>query len=168
MKKVVNLITKKTMAIAPAYDLEHESIIYEVDRTFFSKKRPLEILDDACICRCSTYEGRIRAVRRKLGHYKKTPLMISPDEMLYAFPTKSPERYDCIWVFPRHVKDWREAGENALMVRFFNGLEITVNCSSYTFKRQKEKTADCLMHFSDPPFVHIKAFSAVKKETEKI
>ncbi|WP_243297784.1 competence protein ComK [Bacillus litorisediminis] len=148
MKKVENFITLSTMALLPAYDGMNQTII--LDQHGNSNSNPqskLKILDDACLVRACSYDGRIKAVRTALDYPNKTPLMICPQDSIYAFSTKSPQDYDCIWLFHHHIKAFFIEG-NTPYVLFKNGYRLQVNCSIYSLHKQWERTANVITYFS--------------------
>ncbi|WP_158598314.1 competence protein ComK [Falsibacillus albus] len=155
MEKKPYLVSQNTMALEPIYHEVFRTKIYDVQGIYYSTLTSMELLEAACLERGSDYSGRIKAVRRKLGYLKKTPLMISRHEMIYAFPTKSPEDYDNVWIFHRHIQSFQALRRKVVAVVFANEMTIEVNCSSYTFQTQREKTAQCLCHFSSPPFTKL-------------
>jgi competence protein ComK len=152
---VENLIKKSTMAILPAYHEIYRTIILDQSgEKVYSYKSTMEILEEACIAYGADYDGRIKAVRYALKYNRKTPLMICPLEIIYAFPTMSPDNFDCIWLFNRHIDSFsKDNGQS--YVHFKNGEKIAVNCSLDVLTRQRQRTAVTMMHFSQPPFVTI-------------
>ena len=147
-------ISESTMALKEALTPEYNVEIHDVDGIFYSTKTPRELLDEACMDRFNTYNGRIEAARKILFYPKKTPLVFGHHDHLSAFPTKSPDAYDCIWIFPKHIKTHVIKGKD-LYVLFQNGQMLKLNCSLYTFQRQRERTANCLMKISDTAFIQV-------------
>jgi competence protein ComK len=144
-------IGKTTMAIKSEYTTTHSSVIYDLNGQFESKKEVKELLNEACIQRGSTYEGRIKAAKALLSFKNKTPLMICPHECIYAFPTISPEKYQCTWIFLRHVKEYYYRGTK-LFVKFKNEEALEVYSSLHILTKQKQHTLELMFHFSEPLF----------------
>ncbi|MBM7649304.1 competence protein ComK [Bacillus ectoiniformans] len=121
---------------------EYKTKIYDTKGIFYSKKTPLEILDEACMKRFFTYSCQIKVVGKQLGYSRKTPLIICKDEMIYTFPTCAPTRQDCTWIFPKHI--WQSSvKDKKVHIRFFNGEEINSNCSLAVFKKQQYRLSHC-------------------------
>ncbi len=140
-----------TMAIKSEYSTTHSSVIYDLNGRVESKKEVKELLEEACIQRGSTYDGRIKAAKALLSFKNKTPLMICPIECIYAFPTISPEKYQCTWIFLRHVKEYYSKGSK-LFVEFKNDEVVEVSSSLHILTKQKQNTLELMFHFSEPLF----------------
>ncbi|MCA1065269.1 competence protein ComK [Rossellomorea sp. AcN35-11] len=141
-------VTGRTVAIGPAYDGIHRTVMYHYsgDKTF-SKKSAMEILDESCMMYRSTYDGRIKAVRHATKYLRKTPLMICPQEFIYAIPTIAPTDYDCIWLFCRHIES-SSTSEGKTYIRFKNGRQLQINCSEKVITKQRERAAATMNHFA--------------------
>ena len=76
----------------------------------YSKMTVRELLEEACLRYASTFEGRMKATRIFMKYYRKTPLIIDPNE-IGAVPTMSYEHLDCVWLFNHHflVDDRKKA-----------------------------------------------------------
>lgn len=140
-------VTNNTVALTEVYHPEFNTKIYDLTGIYYSKQTVKEILEKSCKLYGSSYRGRIDAIRNALPYWGRTPLMLSPERMLYAFPTKSPDDFTCRWIFPAHIHT-HIMENNHLYVLFKNGMKVELNCSLSTYLRQKEKTAHCLTHFS--------------------
>ncbi len=142
LEKAKNFITLSTMALVPAYDGKNQTIIFDQSGNQVSYPHSkLKILDDACLVRASSYDGRIKAVRKALHYFNKTPLMICPQDSIYALPTISPQDYNCIWLFHHHIQEFFKE-ENKTYVSFKNGDRLLVNNSIYSLHKQWERTAN--------------------------
>ncbi|MGM0865230.1 MAG: competence protein ComK [Bacillota bacterium] len=163
MKGLEVLVTRRTVAICPAYDGIHRSIIYDFSgRKTFSEKFVMEILDDSCLAYRSTYDGRIKAVRHATKYLRKTPLMICPQEFIYAIPTMAPTDYDCIWLFCQHIES-TATSEGKTYIQFMNGEELEINCSEKVITKQRERAAATMNHFASFP-----SRSAMKRTESKL
>jgi competence protein ComK len=148
-------ITQSTMALIPAYHEVYKTIILDQSgEKRYSTKSIREILEENCIANGASYDGRIQSVRKALGYDKKTPLMISQQDYIFACPTISPDHYDCIWLFYRHIETFSML-EGKPYVHFKDGNKLEVNCSLDTLKRQRDRTANTMFYFSQPPFLSI-------------
>ncbi|MEI2664705.1 competence protein ComK [Rossellomorea sp. LJF3] len=153
MKDLKEMVTRRTVAICPAYDGVHQSVVYDFNRRkTYSEKSSMEILDDSCMAYRSTYDGRIKAVRHAFDYLRKTPLMICPQQYIYAIPTKAPTDYDCIWLFCQHIESTSTI-EGKAYVHFTNGEQLEINCSENVITKQRERAAITMTHFSTIPTI---------------
>ncbi|MGM0854958.1 MAG: competence protein ComK [Bacillota bacterium] len=151
MKELKVLITRRTVAIGPAYDGIHQSVMYDYSgRKTFSEKSVMEILEDSCMVYRSTYDGRIKAVRHATKYLRKTPLMVCPQEFIYAIPTIAPTDYDCIWLFCQHIES-TVTSEGKTYIQFTNGEQLEINCSEKVITKQRERAAATMNHFVSFP-----------------
>lgn len=139
-------ISMNTMALVEEYHLEYNTIIYDVNGIYYTKQTVKSLLEEACIKRFSTYEGRLKPVRKLLDYVQKTPLLICPTQRICAFPITSPQKYGCTWILPYHVQSY-EMKNGKLIVTFNNGIQLPLNCSLRVFKNQQERTANCLNYY---------------------
>src|SRR5690625_4044178 len=72
-------INDKTMALAPAKEIEYDTIVYETDRKFYIKQTAIQLIHQACLNHWSTYEGRRKAVMHHLNYRRKVPIPIDTD-----------------------------------------------------------------------------------------
>ena len=140
----------------PAYHHIYQTIILDQSgEKMYSTQSVMEILEEACMVNRSSYSGRIKAVRHALHYHKKTPLMINPQEFIYAIPTMSPKHYDCIWLFCLHIDTFSSA-EGKTYVHFKNGNTLEVNCSKRVLTTQRERAAATMNHFTHLPVISVK------------
>ncbi|MCA1061442.1 competence protein ComK [Rossellomorea aquimaris] len=162
MKGLKEMVTRLTTAISPAYDGIHQTVVHDFGRTkTSSKKSAMDILDESCLTYRSTYDGRIKAVRHAFRYPRKTPLMICPQQYIYAIPTKAPTDYDCIWLFCQHIES-TSTSEGKTYVHFTNGEKLAINCSESVIMKQRERAAVTMTHFSTIPTIS----SLNRNETE--
>jgi competence protein ComK len=148
------VVSETTMAIIPEYSEKGVVKIFDVLGIYYENVKPIQLLNQACMARGSSYDGRIQAVRNRLNYFRKTPLMICPNECIFTFPTKSHIEHDCYWIFPRHIQQICHF-EGIPIIQFQNGEQLMLNCSIFTLHRQIERTANCMFHFSKPPSLQI-------------
>jgi competence protein ComK len=139
-------ISHKTKAITEFHHPELRTKIYDQNGIFYSRKSMRQLLEEACIHYCTSYHGRLAAVRKAFRYSKKTPLIISPEEMLCAIPTASPDNMECQWIFMAHIEKYIVQG-GQLVVKFKDETELKLNCSRYIFTQQFERAAACLFYF---------------------
>lgn len=143
------------MGLKEALHPEYETIIYDQKGTYYSKKKEVDLLNEACILKDGAdYSGKVKAIRTVLEYTKKTPLIISLQESIYTFPTKSPDHFDCRWVFPQHIYKYDDKnGKNRVI--FNNGEQFDINCSPYTFRKQWYRSSHCIIYYSKPSKIQI-------------
>ncbi|KKB44086.1 competence protein ComK [Bacillus thermotolerans] len=139
-------ISTTTMAIVEEFNEDYNSIIYDRNGVYGSKQTIRKLLNDACIQRISTYDGRIQAIRKLFPYRKKTPIVICLHDRICAFPTTSPDTYGCSWIFPHHIQTGT-VKDGQLFAVFKNGMQLPLSCSLHIFNRQRERTANCLNYF---------------------
>ncbi|MEL3970889.1 competence protein ComK [Rossellomorea oryzaecorticis] len=148
MRKEKGLITSTTVALFPSYHHAYQTIIVDLSgKKVWSKKPAKEIINEACLDDGASYEGKIKAVRHALPYHRKTPLIINKDQHIYAFPTMSPDKYDCIWLFHLHILEISQT-QNKTYITFINGYKLEVNCSVKVLNRQRERAAVTMNHFA--------------------
>ncbi|OCA88905.1 competence protein ComK [Pseudobacillus wudalianchiensis] len=139
-------VSLNTMALTEKHHPDYNTIIYDRKGIYYSKKTVKKILEEACLQRFCTYDGRIKSMRKRTRYFKKTPLLICPDEDIYAFPTMSPAKHGCGWFFANLVRTFKMK-KGQLIVTFVNGLQLPVDCSLKVFKQQLERTATCMNYY---------------------
>lgn len=152
MRNRKRLITSTTVALFPAYHHSYQTIILDLaGRKIYSEKPALDIINEACLHDGASYEGKIQAVRHALPYLRKTPLIINKDQHIYAFPTMSPHKYECVWLFHLHIQSFSQ-NQNKTTITFTNGRRAEVNCSIKVLNRQRERAAATMNHFT---FKHV-------------
>ena len=141
-------VSLNTMALIEKYHPDYNTIIYDRKGIYYSKKTVKKILEDACLRRFCTYDGRIKSMRMWSNYKKKTPLLICPDEDICAFPIMSPANYGCGWFFPNLIRSFK-VKKGKLIVTFLNGLQLPVDCSFRVFNQQLERTATCMNYYKN-------------------
>lgn len=134
------------MSLVSAYHPVYATIIHDLIGSYYSRKTALTLLNEACILKGGAdYSGKLRAIRQTLSYLKKTPLIISIAEKIYGFPTMSPNHFDCMWIFPRHIVGLI-CEKGMYYVLFKNGLKIPINCSAESFRTQQERSSHSFLH----------------------
>lgn len=146
MKKIYGenanyIVGKETMGLREANHPVFATIIQDANGIYYSRKTALQLLNESCLLKGgSDYRGKIVALKHNLKFYYKTPLIISREEKIYAFPTKSPTHFDCRWIFPEHInEDEFVVIDDAMYVIFRNGQLFPLNCSYHIFKNQLKR-----------------------------
>lgn len=148
MRERENPITMNTMAIYPAYHERYQSVILnQTGDHVFSKRSVKDLLDDVCMRNGASYDGRVKAVKHVLPYFRKTPVIISEDPYILAFPTMSPQHYECTWLFCSHIENFTHSNGKTF-VHFKNGSMLEVSCSVRVLRTQMERASATLTYFS--------------------
>jgi competence protein ComK len=143
-EKIDYLIRKETMALDTAFDPEYQTVIYDQDGVFRSRKSKLELLRDACIhYRMCDFEGVLKGTKQ-IFNFNKAPIVVG--DGLIATPTKSPRSYDCQFIFLANIIDF-DATADGLYVTFSNQQQLKLNCSVHTFQKQFSRTIICASYY---------------------
>jgi len=134
-----------TMGLVETTNEDYHTIIYDEQGIYYTKDTAKELLNRACLHRLFTYEGRLQAIRQQLNYFKKTPLLICHEELIYTFPTVSPESPNCHWIFPRHVQSYTSE-KGKITVRFSNGTKLLLNCSPHVYHKQANRASNCIAY----------------------
>jgi competence protein ComK len=144
-------LNPNTMAVLPMRDEKYASKILETDDVLFSAKTPIQLIKDACLEGGSTYEGRKRAVVHLTGTQNKIPVPVNPQLDMYAFPTESPNSFDCQWIFHNHVKRILPGKQSqGSIIVFSNHTKLHLDISYYSLQKQLHRTAYTRFRFSSP------------------
>ncbi|KAA0548453.1 competence protein [Bacillus sp. BGMRC 2118] len=142
-------ISPLTLAILPAYHETYQSRILDIQGEFYSNQRPLKLIEQACLEGGASYDGRRKSLQYKKSFHQYPPIPINPLEDIYAFPTCSPDSYDCIWLFYEHILHYRPQG-NQLLVTFHNHQTLELNISPSIMDKQIARTESCIVLFTKP------------------
>ncbi len=130
-------IDVNTFVVQPVFEGPMKTHIITKNGAFTSKKPQLELLDLACMRYFSTYEGRIRASRWHTNYQKKTPLCIA-ENLIEAFPTRSPSHPECMWIFNHYFEIIPYTSKQSILA-FLTGPEVLVNASRHTIEKQQSR-----------------------------
>jgi competence protein ComK len=150
------------MALYPAYHDVYQTIILDQSGEAFLTERPMmELINEACIQNGASYDGRVQAVRHVLPYLRKTPLMISKEPHIFAFPTMSPKHYECTWLFYLHIESFSQS-QGKTYVHFKNGCSLEVSCSLKMLHTQRERVAATMDFFAPLPYISLTVESTQK------
>jgi len=134
-------INFSTMVLMPVtYGSKVFSKIYELDEEFISPFKPIEIIKESCEFFGSSFEGRKEGTRKLTGVTHKVPIAISPANLIYFFPTTSPENIYCIWIAYHHIFDYKKGEQNNTIVKFKNNQFLQIPISTSSFQNQLVRT----------------------------
>jgi competence protein ComK len=93
--------------------------------------------------------SRKHEIRPRASQKSKVPIPISPRENIYAFPTHSPDNFECIWVFYHHVKSIKKDPNipKQTIITFKNTFQLTLNVSYRSIEKQMQRTSQCIVGF---------------------
>jgi len=130
------LLDERALAIKPIFTGDYQSEIFTTHGIYYSKLKPTELLNLACINYLSTKKGRMHAATILLEYDKKPPFMISSN--FGVLPTASPNNPNCIWIFSQRIKI-QVITKTESVVTFMNGTSITVNASKHVIDKQNHR-----------------------------
>ncbi|WP_456274782.1 competence protein ComK [Bacillus sp. AK031] len=156
MKEIVSsyTISKRTASLMPVKHPDYLTKVIESDRILYVTKPPFAIIKEACLQGYSSYEGRRESVKYYTGYERKVPIPINPKLNIFAFPSISPEAFECCWLFPSHIKTISQSktADKAIrsLVTLKNGTTIPMSESAAVLKKQLQRTAYfSMMYFND-------------------
>ncbi|WP_078543595.1 competence protein ComK [Litchfieldia alkalitelluris] len=148
-------INHDTMSLLPIAHIDYSTHVIERTREFFVKQTALQIIQSSCIIGGSTFNGRRQAMFYMTGAKQKTPIPVFPNLNIIAFPTESPNNFECKWIFCNHVLKIKPnlgptRTTHPSIIIFKNGQEILMTESYYLLQKQFERTARCILQLSTP------------------
>lgn len=148
-------INKKTIAILPAYQIEYESIVMEVEQTYYVKQSPFQLIQTNCLLNGASYDGRRAAVNFLTGYSRLVPIPINLSDDIYVFPTHSPQNDKCSWIFFNHIRQIQKSkNKNESIIHFKNNEQLTVDVSYHILSKQNFRVFMCRQYLLDIPFTH--------------
>ncbi|WP_368505238.1 competence protein ComK [Alkalihalophilus sp. As8PL] len=140
-------INRHTIAIQPALHTDYDTIVLEGDETLFIKESSMSMIKRACIEGGSTYNGRRIAISEITRAQKKVPIPIDPINHIYTFPTHSPERLECSWMFYHHIRSFTPDPNSSThtLITFRNATQLKISISYPAFERQIQRTSYCIL-----------------------
>ena len=131
------LLDERALAIKPIFTGDYQSEIFTTHGIYYSKLKPRDLLNLACLNYFSTKKGRMHAATILLGYSRKPPFMISP-KGLGVFPTESPDNANCVWIFNHRIKI-EKITKTESVVTFMNGTTINVKASKHIIDKQNHR-----------------------------
>ena len=132
------VVRQETMLFLPNFDQfgNLSTIVMETDLEFFVEKSPKTLMDACLRYYGSSLRGASDGAKSILGNVNMCPVLMNEKLELYWFPTKSPDKEDCVWFALHHVKCYEKAGLKETKVTLSNGVTVIVDVSLYTFKKK--------------------------------
>jgi len=142
-----NFIDRSALFLLSSFETERKTKVVTKNGEFYSRLPALQLLDRACMLYASTYDGRVKATRHNLKQHKKTPILISSEDGVAAFPTKSPTHADCAWIFNH---DYRTEFVSATRTRIIyekHNVTIELDVSIHTMEKQRTRMYEMLYYY---------------------
>jgi competence protein ComK len=135
-------VNRYTMAVLPERKDEHFfSRVMEVDGEYIVAMKPIEIIERSCKFFGSSLQGRREGTKELMGITHKAPIVIDPSNVIYLFPTVSPNRPQCAWISHAYVLHHQSAGFEKTLVTFTNKQTVELPVSEGSFENQLYRTA---------------------------
>src|SRR5699024_10858479 len=132
------IANKNTRLIIPALHMEYESIAFEKANVYYVRQSPLNIIKATCEDDWTTYEGRKNIIAKHLIMPHKTPMMVSQKNKIFAYPSLSPIKDNCSWVFLHIAVETRKEGIHGVLL-IHDRMKVKLNVSYYILQAQLEK-----------------------------
>lgn len=100
------------------------SIIFFTEDMIYSKKNALSIVKSLCIEGLTTYDGYIKAVKKKFNYSYRIPVYLS--EELCLFQTQRVRDYENIWINYTAIKDMINLKDKTEL-HFKSGKKLIIN-----------------------------------------
>lgn len=136
-------VNENTMLIKPIEAIEYYAVVKEIDRTVLVKQTPFEMVKENLLIGGSDFDGRCRSITYKLEMRQKLPMPIIPSRNIYAFPTHSPMKFYCQWIFIEHIEQIFPVKNNKdykSVIHFKNGEKVYFDVSPYILDTQLVRT----------------------------
>ncbi len=142
-------INRNTMAILPNRDIVYSSIIYESNQMILCETPPFNIINESCIEKGSTFDGRRKAIQHMTKKRGLLPTPIEPAKGMIVIPTKKVNDPYAEWLMYYHIKECRPSkkGKDYSEIIFTNGQKIEVELSYNRMKNQIMLAAFIFGHF---------------------
>ncbi|SET17086.1 competence protein ComK [Salinibacillus kushneri] len=143
-------IKPSTMALLPTRHFEYDTLVMEQEQEFYVRKTPLQLIKKACLEARSSYDGRREYIMYKTNFRHKVPIPVNPSLQIYAFPTRSPQDFNCKWIFFQHIQSLQHApsiksSNEKSIITFKNGQTLGMGESYYLLERQMQRTGSCVL-----------------------
>lgn len=132
------IVNENTRLIIPAQHIAYDSIVLEKENAYCVRQTPLNIIKATCENDWTTYEGRKNVIAKRLNMPHKTPIIVSQEEKLFAYPTLSPKSYYCSWVFLHLSVQIRKEDKHGVLL-IHDRIKVKLDVSYYILQAQFEK-----------------------------
>lgn len=115
------------------------SIIFFTDKVIYSKRSSLFVLQTLCMETLTTYEGYLKAVKKKFNYKYRIPVFLSDE--LCLFQTKRARDYDNLWINHSAIK-YMVNHKDQVELCFISGRKLIINMKLYQLKEQLKRIED--------------------------
>ncbi|MEH7276101.1 competence protein ComK [Neobacillus vireti] len=161
-------MNKKVILIMGEYDRNGKlcSRIMVEKTTLLVERAPLNVLDDTLNYIGFDLRGAMAGAKFILNKSVKCPIIVNPYQNVCLFPSKSPQKHDCIWFNPEHIINTKAIGSktevalsnghfmivDAKLTAFNNKLQTANQLKRLTTERGIQ--ASPLLFYLEPPKKH--------------
>lgn len=137
-------ISKSTKALISEHSNSYNTRILDTKGEELSTHKLEHILAKSCLSYGSEIEGAKKYVSGILQTKINLPIPVFPMKGIYMFPTTSLSNNNCVILSYFQIKFYKEVNQH-VFVRFYDGTELYIKVSFYTFDRQFKKTAQVIV-----------------------
>ncbi|MBR7554138.1 competence protein ComK [Allobacillus sp. GCM10007491] len=147
-------INAKTLMICPDVD-PHQCLIYEGEDLYLCESTSFNIVDQSCMSRGTTLDGRRQAVKSILENKHKPPIPIDTEKGLIFMPTKIMRDVECAWISYNHLHkvDAHPSDPSISNITFANGLTYEAIVSKKQLTKQIVMAGHVFGHFKKGSFL---------------
>ena len=127
-------ITYNTQSIIPIDDFTTKVI--DDGNNFLVNDNSMSVIERSCEYYGSSYEGRKIGTKSLLGITHKSPIIIEESSRIIFFPTKSPNRDDCVWLNLNQIQKYYGLDGNTSRIIFKDGTSLDLNISIASLTNQ--------------------------------
>jgi len=107
------------------------------NKSYLVNRSCLQILNDSLTYIGYDLRGAITGARSILGNRHMCPVIVNPYQNICLFPSKSPQKEDCIWFNPDHIVKTKAYG-NQTLIEFRNNHSILVDAKLFSFNNKMQ------------------------------
>lgn len=129
-------VNKESFVFERYFHPVYQTKITEADNSVhYDPRKPIEVIEDACLDNGSDFNGRIRSMARILGPKKQYlyPALISEREAILLQPMNSYRNDDCTWINVEHIASDNTRSHydyNQLHIQLGEGQTFSVRCTT--------------------------------------
>lgn len=130
-----NYVVNDDVLCFTSYRKENGTFLISKDDEFDLNIKSLDLLKYGCRFYGNSYNMQRQFIIDIFNYYIKTPIVVSPYNMLIFFPTCAPNSNKCIWIAYNNID--RYVKENGYTKIYFSGgKEINIDVSYSTIDNQ--------------------------------
>ncbi len=144
------LINEDTTIIIPAKEIHYDSIVMERKNIYLIRQTPQNIIKQNMRHHGFDFNSGRKSYGLYLDYTYKSPVSLSDEKLLIAFPTRGIKHPECAWIIERNVKDIQHHNDGSAFT-FLDGtivrLDISENIAKNQCKKAKELNNFLFMNF---------------------